>query len=282
MCFLLSLTPAWYARDLLVCLFVLPAALDWLVVGGLTSWPGGETWCQTAVFFDYYLNFLHPLLILMLCLILYTRKLPPKLPSEDNFQAPMGSRQSHRGPVDSRLSSRSGYKSQTPYRHTDISQVAHSVRAPSVAPSVMSNSSRHEGFRRGFSKAGHDTPRTPSSVMGSSYRGAVPSVSGSVTVSGSVAGRGRGRANFSPPPSTMRMNSTMTNPEEEYLDHEDGELWELASMEYPGKADEMDLAEDDDDCEPDEPRLREWLKYVVAVCWLLALGLGLPAAMQAQ
>lgn len=74
----------------------------------------------------------------------------------------------------------------------------------------------------------------------------------------------------------------MSNVEEEYLDHEDGELWELASMEYPGKADGMDLQVDDDDFDPDEPRLREWMKYIVALCWLLGLGLGLPAAMQAQ
>ena len=65
-------------RDLLVCVLVVPAALDWLVAG-LTSWPGGEMWCKTAVFVDYYLTTLHPLLILMLCVVLYTRKLPPKM-----------------------------------------------------------------------------------------------------------------------------------------------------------------------------------------------------------
>jgi len=271
-------------RDLLVCLFVLPASLDWLLAG-LTSWPGGEMWCQTAVFFDYYLNFLHPLFILMLCTILYTRKLPPKLPTEGiPYQTPAP-------PIDSRLSSRSGYTRQTPYRPTDISQVATSVRAPSVvnsvrAPSVLSGSSgRHGGqgdFRKGFSKAGGSTPRSHGSVSGGSFRGAaVPSVSGSVTVSGSVVGRGRGRANFSPPP---QMNSTMMSAnEEEFLDHEDGELWELASMEYPGKADgTMDLQEEDEDFDPDEPRLREWLKYLVALCWLLGLGIGLPAALSSE
>ena len=36
-------------------------------------------WCKTAVFFDYYLATLHPLLILILCVVLYTRKLPPKM-----------------------------------------------------------------------------------------------------------------------------------------------------------------------------------------------------------
>jgi hypothetical protein len=71
--------------------------------------------------------------------------------------------------------------------------------------------------------------------------------------------------------------------EEDYVDHEEGELWELASMEYPGKADGLDLqGEDEEDFDPDEPRLREWLKYIVCLCWMAALGLGLPAAFQAQ
>ena len=35
--------------------------------------------CRAAVFLDYYLTTLHPLLILMLCVILYSRKLPPKM-----------------------------------------------------------------------------------------------------------------------------------------------------------------------------------------------------------
>ena len=47
-----------------------------------------------------------------------------------------------------------------------------------------------------------------------------------------------------------------------YAESVDGELWELASMEYPGKNEgDMDLEfEDEEDYVPDEPRLREWLK----------------------
>jgi len=253
-------------RDLLVCLFVLPAALDWLIVG-LTSWPGGQIWCQTAVFFDYYLNTLHPFLILTLCLILYTRKLPPVLP-QDIPHIPQ--------PIDTRLSSRSGYTRQSPYRRNDISQAASTVRAPSVTGSVQS--SRHSGFRKGFSKGPSGVPRTPGSVNGS-FRGGIPSVSGSATVSGSVMGRGRGRANFSPP---FLANSTMSGVEEEFADPEEGELWELASMEYPGKADMMDLHVEEDESDPEEPRLREWMKYFVFLCWFLALGIGIPATLQAQ
>ena len=43
-------------------------------------------------------------------------------------------------------------------------------------------------------------------------------------------------------------------------------------MEYPGKQDgDLDLDfEDDDDYAPDEPRLREWLKWVVMSLWLVS------------
>ena len=46
----------------------------------------------------------------------------------------------------------------------------------------------------------------------------------------------------------------------------------LVSMEYPGKQDgDLDLDfEDDDDYAPDEPRLREWLKWVVMSLWLVS------------
>ena len=71
--------------------------------------------------------------------------------------------------------------------------------------------------------------------------------------------------------------------ESRYAESVDGELWELASMEYPGKADGMMyLQEEDEDFDPDEPRLREWLKYLVALCWLLGLGIGLPAALSSE
>jgi len=233
-------------RDLLVCLFVMPAALDWLVAG-LTSWPGGAGWCKTAVFFDYYLGTVYPLLVLMLCIILYTRKLPPKPPSS-------GTSVRHHG--SSRMSHRSGYVHQNQ---------APSVRPPSVASSVQSNrSGRHEGFRKGFAKA--------PSVAGS-QRG------GPGSVSGSVSSR-QHHTRYTPGHDHPGPRASSPIQEECDAGSVDGELWELASMEYPGKND-LDL-EFEDDNDPEEPRLREWLKYVVHFVWVIALGIGAPAAMQAQ
>ena len=54
-------------------------------------------------------------------------------------------------------------------------------------------------------------------------------------------------------------------------------------MEYPGKNDGLDLDfDDEEDFVPDEPRLREWLKWIVMSMWLLALGIGLPAMNESQ
>ena len=72
--------------------------------------------------------------------------------------------------------------------------------------------------------------------------------------------------------------------ESRYAESVDGELWELASMEYPGKnEDEMDLEfDDEEDYVPDEPRLREWLKWVVMTMWAVALGIAVPAMNEAK
>ena len=238
-------------RDLLVCLVVLPASLSW-VVAGFVEFPGGDVWCKIAVFFDYYLLTVHPLLIIVLCLILYTRKVPPKLPATPQPPPHM---------VQSRMSARSGYAS-----HRTAS-----ARPPSVSGSVQSGS-RHQGFRKGFAKK--------DGSLNGSYAG---------SVTGSVSRGGRGQ--FSPGSQYSghrsqrgpRASSPLAQLEEErYAESVDGELWELASMEYPGKNDGLDLDFDDDDMEPDEPRLREWLKYVVWGVWAVALGVGVPAVQQAQ
>ena len=235
-------------RDLLVCLLVLPAAIYWLSFG-MTSWPGGELWCKLAVFSDYFLSTLHPLLIVVLCLILYTRKVaevePPPAPQLSQ----------------SRMSGRSGRAaSSRPGPASSLASPA--LRPPSVAGSVQSSQSigRHDGFRRGFAKKPGTT--------GSTYAG---SVSGSM--SGSVSGR-----NMHSAPRASSPLHTME--EERYAESVDGELWELASMEYPGRNDlDLDLTEEE---EEEEPRLREWLRWLVPLSWAAALGVGVPAAMLAQ
>jgi len=255
-------------RDLMVCLIIIPTAMDWVSVG-LSKWNGGEIWCGTAVFFDFYLSSVYPLLLISLCLILYTRKLPPK-PSRPPSREPQY-------PVpSSRMSGRSGYTqrshltnnvnrpaSRTPSRPASTTG---SIR-PSQAPSnggvgggpVNPNNSLNPDFRRGFSKANSREP----SIAGSER--------------GSYAG-GRGRSNnqfLSPPHSGTRAASPLRMVSEEYAASEaEGDLWEAASLDYPGRED-MDMYEEEDE---DEPRLREWLWFLVPLSYCLALGFGLPAA----
>ena len=58
------------------------------------------------------------------------------------------------------------------------------------------------------------------------------------------------------------------------------DLWDAASLDYPGREEDdypgMDM---EDDFDPNEPRLREWLKWVAHACWILALGFGVVAGM---
>ena len=232
---------------------------------GLTSWPGGEMWCKTAVFFDYYLATLHPLFIIMLCIILYTRKLPPK---QDLVMPP--------APVmHSRMSARSGYTQRTG-----------SQRPPSVAGSVQS-ASRHDGtFRKGFSKReGSVNGSTAGSVSGNVSRGPAPYHSNTpqrkISHNSSInSGRHNMRGAQAAPARTSSPLSQVH--EDKYAESVDGELWEMASMEYPGRND-LDLEfDDEEDYVPDEPRLREWMKWVVMTMWLLGLGIGAVALEQAQ
>jgi len=254
-------------RDILICLLVIPASIDWLVAG-LTSWPGGEMWCKTAVFFDYYLATLHPLLILILCVVLYTRKLPPKMTPPSPMPTTV--------PINSRMSARSGY--------THHSQ--HPPRAPSVSGSVQS-ASRHDGtFRKGFAKKegsvnGSYAGSVSGSVARQSYHNNTPARKISHMSHNSSMNSNRG---MRPGPGHHRTSSPLGQVDEErYAESVDGELWEMASMEYPGRNDGLDLDfDDEDDYVPDEPRLREWLKWVVMLTWLVALGIGIPAMNQAQ
>jgi hypothetical protein len=44
------------------------------LVVGLSSWNGGTGWCGAAIFFDFYLNAVYPMILVTLCVILYTRQ----------------------------------------------------------------------------------------------------------------------------------------------------------------------------------------------------------------
>lgn len=67
---------------------------------------------------------------------------------------------------------------------------------------------------------------------------------------------------------------------------EDVDLWDAASLDYPGRqsprtiTDWEEVYENDDELIfYDEPRYHHWHLYLLCLTWLLALGLGIPAAM---
>jgi len=76
----------------------------------------------------------------------------------------------------------------------------------------------------------------------------------------------------------MRASSPLAGVQEEEWGRphspEGTDLWELASLDYPGREDgEMQYEVYDD-----EPRLREWLWMLIPLSYLLSLGFGIPAA----
>lgn len=264
-------------RDLLVCLIVLPAAIDWLVVG-LSSWSGGTGWCGAAIFFDFYLSALYPMILVTLCMILYTRKMPPPLP-----QSPPHSREGSMR-YTSNMSARSGYPlvNQANPNLTYQSQHSHRSRsstqrpAPQVRPpSVNSNNSnqpvRPGEFRRGFSK----TPSREGSMAGSDRGGSAMGRPVRVSLDNRF---------LSGPQQEFVRNSPMRSSPLRAVEEETGyaasvvgsDLWESASLDYPGR--EELYMDQDDEFEPEEPRLREWLRWGIPFCYLLALCFGVPAA----
>lgn len=49
-------------RDLMVCLLIIPTAIDWFV-SNLGIWGGGWIWCKAAGFLDFFLAAEYPFLL---------------------------------------------------------------------------------------------------------------------------------------------------------------------------------------------------------------------------
>ncbi|XP_023324282.1 uncharacterized protein LOC111698230 [Eurytemora carolleeae] len=287
-------------RDLIVCLIVIPAAIDWFIVG-LSTWSGGDAWCATAIFFDFYLNALYPLLLITLCVILYTRKVPPVLPPSREPSLRVSSRMSNRSGYTHRTHNSQQQRSQSYSGQQQQQFNSNRLSVPNQrmqghSPAGSQQGMDPAGFRKGFSKSsrensiagserGYDMGVRNGSIASREHRagsvaGSRGDRAGSVDRSrgdrsSSVPGnRGSGNGYLAPPQRQMRSGSSpLKMVEEEYAPSLIGsDLWDAASLGYPG-LDEFEM-----DHEDDEPRLREWLQWFIPVICLLSLGFGIPAA----
>lgn len=276
----------WLAvRDILVCLILFPTAMDWLIVN-LSEWSGGDAWCSIAGFFDFYLNAVYPLLLISLIIVLYSRKLwkPPILPSYPPgppiHPSSRHSNYSHsRGHPPPALSNSHSHHP---------SHSAGALQPPSVAGSVQSNRSCQQGgdFRKGFAKKDRGGSR-PGSVQGSIHnesRHHTGSIHNESRHHGPGSRPGSVQDKYLAPPArtSSPLGMLQEHHHEGYAASMDGsDLWDAASLDYPGREEGM-IEDMDLDFDPHEPELRVWLKWVTLSCWFIALGFGIPGAMNMQ
>ena len=183
--------------------------------------------CKFTAFFDFTLATEYALLIITMAIILYTRKFP-KL--EDTLEELPMDRMLNHSTVHSPAPSYNypNYNSgpqnprRTPSRQSHNNSRPPSVirgpaggsRAPSVAGSVRSTNSAQPGFR----------PQRPNMLT-------VPKRPGSVT--GSIEGR---LATSTPTGRRLGQQFKASSPIQEDPDEEMDDLWDQASLDYPGNS----------------------------------------------
>ena len=284
-------------RDLAVTLVLIPTAIDWFVVN-MGIWGGGAIWCKVAGFLDFALAMEYPLLLISLAVILYTRRFvavgeePLDLPMEDMIMPQQQQQQ----------------------------QQLNTSRPPSAAPSFIKPSSKPpsvagsvDGYRnRPNGSVMQPRPTPPSSTSSSRPFHVPPNRPGSVT--GSIEGRlaaGRMSANRRPQqlhhqhhaaggPSPSSMEGSRLSAVPERLKPSQGfrtssplrevdetncsvgdadDLWDAASLDYPGRDFESPRGWD---FMEHEVKYYTWHNILLGFTWLLAIGIGVPAAMMIE
>ena len=205
------------------------------------AYPSGQIMCQVTAFFDFTMAFEYPLLLFIFALILYTRKFPKIEDTLDNL--PMDEMISHRmsppcsfqQPPQPRFAARTG----TPSRQAESRNGG--SRTPSVIGSV-------DGYRRPTSQQ--------ASVGQKGFRPQRPVMSPPKRP-GSVTGSIEGRLATSTP--SGRRQFMASSPLHEVPD-EEVDLWDAASLDYPGRqspkvmGDWEDTYENEDAIFYDDPR----------------------------
>ena len=228
------------------------------------EFDGGEILCQITAFFDFTLASEYAILLITFAIILYTRKFPKLEDTLDELPMEAMVNQMSPGPPPSALSYQQHQQQprRTPSRQ---SEARNGSRAPSVVGSV-------DGYRRPMSNAQPgfrpqrpvmSPPKRPGSVTGS--------IEGRLATS-TPAGRGR---------QFMASSPLHEAPEE------DMDLWDAASLDYPGRLSPQGEDWQDDRYEGDiiffdEPRYHQWHYWLLPSTWLLALAMGVTAAMMVE
>ncbi len=197
-------------RDLLVALILIPICVDWFIVN-VGFFEGDEIFCKFTGFLDFFLAAEYPIILIVLAVILYTRKYP-KL-EEGNFDLPMDEYNEHPVAIPSHYSHEShNYR---PPMRPQSNASSHRIQQypPSKPPSIIG--SVNAGFTGGHrppsvigsvngGHVGHRAPSVVGSVQGGRPTGRAPSVAGSDT------GYRTGGSAFKPQRPVMLSNQTST------------------------------------------------------------------------
>lgn len=181
-------------RDLLVAIILIPICIDWFIIN-VGYFEGDEIFCKFAGFLDFFLAAEYPILLIMLSIILYTRKYP-KL-EEGNFGLPMDEFNPEPDMHPSQYDP--GYR--VPSRAHSTTSSYRAQQYPNKPPSVIGS------VNGGYNGGGRRAPSVVGSVNGYGGQQRAPSVVGSVngyggqqrapSVVGSVQGGG-GRGGRAP------------------------------------------------------------------------------------
>ena len=167
-------------RDLMVALILIPICIDWFIVN-VGFFEGDEILCKFAGFLDFFLAAEYPIILIVLAVILYTRKYP-KL-EEGNFDLPMDEYNEPPPAIPSHYGHESNSYRPPSRPHSNASSYRVQQYPPSKPPSVIGS------VNGGFSGGGHRAPSVVGSVNNGHGGHRAPSVVGSVQ-----GGRPTGRA----------------------------------------------------------------------------------------
>ena len=286
-------------RDLLVTCFLFPTLIVWMIVNE-GVWNSGIAWCKMSGFFEFTLTAQLPILLIAFCVILMSRRLP-KI-DDLYFDEPMG-------PIDEFINDNQlGPTSNVPGVIVVSPPSIPGSKNPSRAPSVISGSISGSVIRGG---SVNRTPGRPGSVDGFAHGGGnrgkrlVPggmrrpeSVTGSIegrlavpgrrpghSQEGSVrssSGGGSSRLHAPHPSSHFRASSPLHEVDETSID---GDLWDAASLDYPGREFETFSQPGDGTGSPDAfgpPTFHGWHYWLLGFTWIVALAIGIPGTIFIQ